>query len=110
MWVYFGPIANASKGASVTLAPGDRVYCSVNDVTLQDQVSITGTSGDAFFAAIDTTFALYEPGAGKWDGVHIRLDFPYVVEHMPWYIPTDEPHAERDFYKATAIPGISHSQ
>ena len=66
--------------------------------------------GDAFFAAIDTTFALYEPGAGKWDGVHIRLDFPYVVEHMPWYIPTDEPHAERDFYKATAIPGISHSQ
>jgi hypothetical protein len=66
--------------------------------------------GDGFFAGIDTTMALYEPGAGKWQGVHTRLDFPYVVEHVPWYIPTDEPHAERDFYKATVLPGISHSQ
>jgi len=66
--------------------------------------------GDCFQAAIDTTFALYEPGANKWDGAHFRLDFPYVVEHVPWYIPSAEDHAERDFYKATAIPGMSHSQ
>lgn len=66
--------------------------------------------GDAFFARIDTTFALYEPGAGKWDNNHIRLDFPYVVEHLPWYDDSSQPNEERDFYKATVLPGISHSQ
>ena len=66
--------------------------------------------GDAFFAAIDTTFALYEPGAAKWDGVHIRLDFPYVVNHVPWYDDSSQPNEERDYYKATVLPGISHSQ
>ena len=66
--------------------------------------------GDAFFAQIDTTFALYEPGAGKWDGVHIRLDFPDVVEHLPWYDDSSQPNEERDFYGATVLPGISHSQ
>ena len=72
--------------------------------------SMRTPQGDGFFADIDTTMALYEPGAGKWQGVHTRLDFPYVVEHIPWYIPSAEPNKERDFYKATAIPGISHSQ
>lgn len=66
--------------------------------------------GDGFFAQIDTTFALYERGAGKWDGVHVRLDFPYVVEHLPWYQDSSQPNEERDFYKATVLPGISHSQ
>ena len=65
--------------------------------------------GHSFFAQIDTTFALYEPGADKWGNRHIRLDFPYVVEHVPWYLDSSQPHAERDYYKATALPGISHS-
>jgi len=65
---------------------------------------------DGFFARIDTTFALYEPGAEKWDGAHIRLDFPYVVEHVPWYDNSSQPNEEREFYKATVAPGISHSQ
>jgi hypothetical protein len=51
MWVFFGPITSATKGASVVLAAGDRVYCGINGVILHDQVSITGTSGDAFYAA-----------------------------------------------------------
>jgi hypothetical protein len=51
MFVYFGPIANATTGASVTIVPGQAVYCSNGTVVLKDQVSITGTSGDAFFAA-----------------------------------------------------------
>jgi hypothetical protein len=65
---------------------------------------------DCFDAAIDTTFALYEPGAGKWDGKHFRLDFPYVVEHIPWYDDSSKPNPEREFYKATVIPGVSHSE
>lgn len=51
MWVFFGAVASATKGTSVVLAAGQAVYCGVNGVTLSDQVSITGTSGDAFYAA-----------------------------------------------------------
>lgn len=66
--------------------------------------------GSGYFAPIDTTFALYEKGAGKWDGEHVRLAEPYVVEHIPWYLDSSVPHTEREFYKATVLPGISHSQ
>ncbi len=51
MWVYFGPLASATKGASVELAIGQSAFCNNNVIVLQDQVSITGTSTDAFFAA-----------------------------------------------------------
>lgn len=51
MYVYFGAIANATTTNSVKLAAGQSVQCNVNGITLQDQVSITGTSGDAFYAA-----------------------------------------------------------
>lgn len=52
MWVFFGPIANATKGTSVVLAAGQPAYCNSGLVILKDQVSITGTSGDAFYAAL----------------------------------------------------------
>lgn len=51
MYVYFGDIASATKGASVVLTTGQAVSCNNGGVVLQDQVSVTGTSGDAFFAA-----------------------------------------------------------
>lgn len=51
MFVYFGPIASATKATSVQLAANQSTFCNNSGVTLQDQVSITGTSGDAFFAA-----------------------------------------------------------
>lgn len=51
MWVYFGTLADATKAISVVLTPGQSVSCNVGGTTLQDGVSITGTSGDAFFAA-----------------------------------------------------------
>jgi hypothetical protein len=65
--------------------------------------------GDCFRAQLDTTFSLYQPGASKWDGVHIRLDFPYVVEHHPWYDDSSKSNEERDYYYSHAIPGMSHS-
>lgn len=50
-YVYFGPIANATEGASVQLAAGQYVSCtSAANTVLKDQASITGTSGDAFYA------------------------------------------------------------
>lgn len=51
MYVFFGPIASATIAKSVKLAVGQPVSCIIGGVVLQDQVSITGTSGDAFFAA-----------------------------------------------------------
>jgi hypothetical protein len=52
MWVYFGPIAKATKSTSVQLAVGQSVSCQLPNLqyVIKDQVSITGTSGDAFFA------------------------------------------------------------
>jgi hypothetical protein len=51
MWVFFGPIAKATEATSVILAANQTVNCNSGNVILQDQVSITGTASDAFFAA-----------------------------------------------------------
>ena len=51
MYVYFGPIANATTAKSVKLAVGQSVNCNSGNVVLKDQVSITGTSGEAFYAS-----------------------------------------------------------
>ncbi len=53
MWVYFGPVASATKDASFMLDAGHalQISCSVGGTSvLRDQVSITGTSADAFAA------------------------------------------------------------
>lgn len=57
MWVFAGPIANATKATSFQLiAPttgvqGGSFSCATGGGgILQDQISITGTSGDAFTA------------------------------------------------------------
>lgn len=50
IWVFFGPIASATKATSVQLAAGQSVNCDSAHVVSTDQVSITGTSGDTFFA------------------------------------------------------------
>lgn len=53
MWVYFGPIASATKATSFILdsSHGLAISCSVGGTSvLRDQVSITGTSGDAYAA------------------------------------------------------------
>lgn len=51
MYVFFGPIDNATLTNSVILSATNTVNCQIFGVILSDQVSITGTSGDAFFAA-----------------------------------------------------------
>lgn len=51
MYVYFGAIAGATIARSVKLVTNAVLNCSVFGIVLKDQVSITGTSGDAFYAA-----------------------------------------------------------
>lgn len=53
MYVYFGPIASATKAAAVVLQNGQSVNCALPggvNAVIRDQVSITGTSGDAYLA------------------------------------------------------------
>lgn len=51
MWVFFGPIASATTAKSVALtAGGMAVNCQTPSGVLTDQVSVTGTSGDAYLA------------------------------------------------------------
>lgn len=53
MWVYFGPIANATKAGSFILdtAHSLSISCAVGGTSvLKDQVSITGTGTDGFAA------------------------------------------------------------
>jgi len=53
MWVFFGPIASATKAKSFELdsTHGLQISCSVGGTSvLKDQVSITGTSTDGFTA------------------------------------------------------------
>ncbi len=70
---------------------------------------------DCWNAAIDTTPAVYQPGWQKWPladqgGVqHVRLDFPYVVRHIPWYSQSDNLSAEERYYRAHVAPNFSSS-
>ncbi len=52
MWVFFGPIASATKAKSVVLLTGQSVNCNSPGTTLSDQISITGTATQEFFAAV----------------------------------------------------------
>lgn len=51
MYVFIGPIASATLAKSVKLAVGQGMICSMNGIVPTDAVNITGTSGDAFYAA-----------------------------------------------------------
>lgn len=50
MWVYFGAIAGATKDKSIQLAVGQATYCVAGVIVLRDQVSITGTATEKFYA------------------------------------------------------------
>jgi hypothetical protein len=50
MFLYFGPIASATNATSLTLVAGAIFRCGNNGVIIKDQISITGTATQAFFA------------------------------------------------------------
>ena len=71
--------------------------------------------GDCWNGAIDTTLALYEPTWTRWPlaeqgGVpHVRLHFPYVVNHVPWFEESAHPSEETKYYRSHVAPGFSSS-
>lgn len=71
--------------------------------------------GDCWNGAIDTTFSILQPHWERWPlassgGVqHIRLDFPYVMQHLPWYEDSSNLSAEARYYRAHVEGGFSSS-
>lgn len=51
MYVFFGAIASATTAASVKLSAGQSVNCQSGGIVITDQVSITGTATETFYAA-----------------------------------------------------------
>jgi hypothetical protein len=69
---------------------------------------------DCWEALIDTAFAIYESGWQRWPhcthgAKHVRLDFPYVARHIPWYEDSANPTPEARYYRAHVAPGFSSS-
>lgn len=63
-----------------------------------------------FRCAIDTTFALYR----RWDSSQPPLDalrtgHPYVARHTTWYVDSDAPTEEEQFYAARLERGTAES-
>jgi hypothetical protein len=58
----------------------------------------------AFAADIDTTFALYRPGASFDHSPAIRTGPPYVARHLPWYADPAAPDPEDLFYRVRTRP------
>jgi hypothetical protein len=53
-----------------------------------------------FAAPLDTTFALYPPKAEfSLDDRALRLGYPYIVEHTPWYAVESDLSAEERYYR-----------
>lgn len=58
---------------------------------------------DVFDALIDTTFALYRPGAkGGADGPAIRTAGKYLARHLPWYENSENLSDETKYYLKSA--------
>lgn len=68
MWVFFGAIASATKATSFQLPAGATLNCGHNGTISTDQVSITGTSGDAFVATPNGGPVLAGAGSGGGGG------------------------------------------
>lgn len=66
-------------------------------------------SGDVSFskAPIDTTFALYRPGAKYHSHNALRTGAPYVAYHLPWYENSEKPFFELENYRKLIKPNMS---
>ena len=84
-------------------------WCPPADGPADGRLVLQAPSFRAFHAPIDTTFALYAAGAGRWPAQpHIRLGAPYVIEHLPWYEDSAVPSEEREFYRRHAVAEWNH--
>ncbi len=62
-----------------------------------------------FRANIDTTFAIYPQGSAfNNQDSNIRLGYPYLMRHTPWYIDDSNLDEEEIFYRDQTCPTFSH--
>ena len=62
-----------------------------------------------FAAPVDTTFALYPPGAEfAMQGVNLRLGYPYLLDHTPWQVDEADLGEEETYYRAHTEKSFSH--
>ena len=59
------------------------------------------------YAPIDTTFALYKPGASQDISYCIRTAHPYVARHAPWYMDSNNLSEEELYYREHANQSIT---
>ena len=93
------------------LPPGSDLTRDVRD--WESQFWDTELEPGVFEAHIDTTFAVYRPGAPGADYTPaVRTAPPYVARHLPWYDDPANPGAEELFYRARSRPDSTtwHSQ
>lgn len=67
-------------------------------VAWESQFWLNTYSPGYFFAAIDTTFAMYRPGEKHLNSRSLRSAPPYVARHMPWYQDSENPSEELTYY------------
>lgn len=59
------------------------------------------------FAPIDTTFALYRPNSDADISFSCRSNQPYMARHYPWYLNSENPGEEEEYYIENASPNIN---
>jgi hypothetical protein len=71
------------------------------DAVLQHELGYlrwAGPESNLNYAPIDTTFALYRPGASQDISLSCRTQYPYLIRHLPWYIDSNNPGEEEEYY------------
>ena len=63
---------------------------------------------DVIYANIDTTFAMYRPGASVDIYASMRTYGKYVARHMPWYVDSSNLSPEEVFYRSRLSPSINN--
>lgn len=69
-------------------------------ITWEQRFTEREAESGVYHAQIDTTFAIYQPYA-NWTGPdkNLRLAPPYVFEHVPWYIDSNNLSEEEQYYR-----------
>jgi len=64
--------------------------------------------GVGYLTPLDTTMALYRPGAPYCTGPAIRTEAPYVAKHLGWWIDSARPSKELRHYRRRASNRFGH--
>lgn len=102
------PMAN-KIGAGIEIKDIPDCYVFKKEVVEWESNFWKTKNGELFVADVDTTFAVYDNQniAGKQHCVTncLRTDYPYVVQHIPWYSNSQNLSQEELYYlrQATAM-------